>query len=356
MVEDEVDQADLAELVGQVARELLQRRLMITLERQHDLLVILGPVGSEEDPNEQLPRLDFRVVAIVQQYGLLDHVTGEALVHLVFDLALDAGIHGAVRVRLRQWPVNRSKPVSLPDPLAELLIFGLQTETGQHPADRVRAIIGDTRHDQRVECFQVGWSQPGGHMGCFPEFPCPYLCYPLADEHAAPGPAALARDGVIGKGEFDQADLAELLGQVMRDLPHRRLMITHERPDDLLVLLGPAGWEEDPDPQLPRLDFRVVAMVQQHRLLDHVAGEPGPHLVIDLALDAVQSGTVHVRLPQSPLNPNGSRMISRRASHFRPGGAGASRSKTRRQPSATRQARVPAALPVIWPTASGDFT
>ena len=65
---------------------------------------------------------------------------------------------------------------------------------------------------------------------------------------AAPGPVALAGDGVIGKGELDQPDLAEFLGQEMRDLLHRRLMITHERPDDLLVLLGPAGWEEDPDP------------------------------------------------------------------------------------------------------------
>jgi hypothetical protein len=41
---------------------------MITLERPEDLLVILGPVGSEEDPDEQLPRPDFRVVAIVQQH------------------------------------------------------------------------------------------------------------------------------------------------------------------------------------------------------------------------------------------------------------------------------------------------
>ena len=31
--------------------------------------------------------------------------------------------------------------------------------------------------------------------------------------------------------------------------------------------------------------------MQQHGLLDHVAGEPRPHLVIDLALDAVEPAT-----------------------------------------------------------------
>jgi len=56
----------------------------------------------------------------------------------------------------------RSKPVDLADPLAELLIFGLFAETGQHQANRVRTIIGDTRHDQRVDCFQSGRSQVGG--------------------------------------------------------------------------------------------------------------------------------------------------------------------------------------------------
>ena len=66
----------------------------------------------------------------------------------------------------------RSKPVDLPDPLAELLIFGLLAETGQHQTNRVRAIIGDTRHDQRVDCFQSGRSEVGGHMRCFPQFPC----------------------------------------------------------------------------------------------------------------------------------------------------------------------------------------
>ena len=72
--------------------------------------------------------------------------------------------------------MNRSKPVGLPDPFAELLIFGLLAETGQHPADRGRAIIGDARHDQRVECFQVGRSQPDVHTRCFPQFPFPYIC------------------------------------------------------------------------------------------------------------------------------------------------------------------------------------
>ena len=114
---------------------------------------------------------------------------------------------------------------------------------------------------------------------------------------------APAGDGVIGKGELDQPDLAQRLGQVGRELIHRRLMITRERADDLLIVLGPVGSKEDPDPQLPRLDFRVVAIVQQHGLLDHVAGEPRPHLVIDLALHAIKHGVVHVRLPQSPVNP-----------------------------------------------------
>jgi hypothetical protein len=43
--------------------------------------------------------------------------------------------------------------------------------------------------------------------------------------------------------------------------------------------------------------------VQQHGLLDHIAREALVHLVIDLALDALEHGTVHVRLPQSPVNP-----------------------------------------------------
>jgi hypothetical protein len=255
----------------------------------------------------------------VQQYDPLHCVAAEALVHLVFDLALEAVEHGAVRVRLRQWPVHRSQPPDLPGPLAELLIFGLLAEAGQHPADRGRAIIGDARHDQRVECFQVGRSQPHVHARCFRQFLFPYICYPLADDQVAPGTVAPAGDGVIGKGELDHPDLAQRLGQVARELLHRRLMITRERAGDLLVVLGPVSLEEDPDPQLPRLDFRVVAIVQQHGLLDRVAGEARPHLVIDLALDAIEHGTVHIRLPQSSVKPHGRRMISRQASHFRPG-------------------------------------
>jgi hypothetical protein len=42
------------------------------------------------------------------------------------------------------------------------------------------------------------------------------ICYPIADDHAAPGPVAPAGDGVIAEGELDQPDLAELLGQVTR--------------------------------------------------------------------------------------------------------------------------------------------
>jgi hypothetical protein len=34
--------------------------------------------------------------------------------------------------------VNRSRPVGLPDPLAELLIFGLLAETGQQSASIAR--------------------------------------------------------------------------------------------------------------------------------------------------------------------------------------------------------------------------
>ena len=65
------------------------------------------------------------------------------------------------------------------------------------------------------------------------------------------GPVAPAGDGVIGKGELDQPDLAQRLGQVARELLHRRQMITRERADGLLVLLGLVGSQEDPDPQLP---------------------------------------------------------------------------------------------------------
>jgi hypothetical protein len=43
-----------------------------------------------------------------------------------------------------------------------------------------------------------------------------------------------------------------------------------------------------PDPQVPRLDHRVVAVLQQPDPLHRVAGETGPYLVSDLALDNVQ--------------------------------------------------------------------
>ena len=58
------------------------RRLMITLERQDDLLVLLGSVGSQEDPDEQLPRLDLRVSPAYQPpfrfTGTLKKVTVQA--------------------------------------------------------------------------------------------------------------------------------------------------------------------------------------------------------------------------------------------------------------------------------------
>jgi len=92
----------------------------------------------------------------------------------------------------------RSKPVDFPDPLAELLIFGLLAETGQHQADRVRAIIGDTRHDQRVECFPPGRSLPGGHMRCFPQFPCPCVCRRMISRPASHyRPPALPGAGAV---------------------------------------------------------------------------------------------------------------------------------------------------------------
>ena len=63
----------------------------------------------------------------------------------------------------------RLKPADLPDPLAELLIFRLLAKVADRPADRLSPIIGDTSHDQRVECFQVGRSQPDIPRVCFPQ-------------------------------------------------------------------------------------------------------------------------------------------------------------------------------------------
>ena len=59
----------------------------------------------------------------------------------------------------------RSEPAGLPDPLAELLIFGLLAETGQHPA-----IIGQgTRRASAVmwlpSMAQLRWQNPAAGPG-----------------------------------------------------------------------------------------------------------------------------------------------------------------------------------------------
>jgi len=55
----------------------------------------------------------------------------------------------------------------------------------------------------------------------------------------------------------------------------------------LLVILRPVRVEQHPDPQVPRLDFGVVTVLQQHGLPHCAAGEACPHLVINLAFDPI---------------------------------------------------------------------
>jgi hypothetical protein len=72
-----LDHPDLPELCGQIDRELLDRCLVgLLVCGQGRLPVVLRPVHVEQHPGPQVPRLDFRVVAVSQEQcgaqGLLD--------------------------------------------------------------------------------------------------------------------------------------------------------------------------------------------------------------------------------------------------------------------------------------------
>jgi hypothetical protein len=58
-------------------------------------------------------------------------------------------------------------------------------------------------------------------------------------------------------------------------------------PPGLAVVLRLVRVEQDPNPQVARLDFRVVAVLQQRSLPHWGAGDACPRLLIDLVLDRV---------------------------------------------------------------------
>jgi hypothetical protein len=77
------------DLLGQVARELLDRRLVGARERLPRPLVVLGPVRFEEHPDPQVPWLHLRVFTVLQQHDLAHRAAGETRPDLVINLALD---------------------------------------------------------------------------------------------------------------------------------------------------------------------------------------------------------------------------------------------------------------------------
>jgi hypothetical protein len=118
----------------------------------------------------------------------------------------------------------------------------------------------------------------------------------LRDQHAHPGAVTVAGDRGV-EGEFQYPDLAELPYQVARELLHPRQVGVHERLQGPLVVLGTVRFGDYPDPQVPRLDFRVVAVLQQHDPA-HRAGETCLDLAIDLAFDRIQHIPARPGLPR----------------------------------------------------------
>jgi hypothetical protein len=106
--------------------------------------------------------------------------------------------------------------------------------------------------------------------------------------------------GIVAESELHVDDLVDLLCQVARELLDRRLVGVHERLLGPVVVLGSVRVEEYPDPQVPWLDLRVVAVLQQHDLAHRAAGETRPDLVINLAFDDIQHIPVHPGLPRRP--------------------------------------------------------
>jgi hypothetical protein len=88
-------------LVGQVARELVDRRLVSVRERLPRVLVVVGAVGDQEHPDPQVPWLDLRVVTVLQQRHLSHRAAGETRPDLVVELALDD---------IKHVPVHRGLP------------------------------------------------------------------------------------------------------------------------------------------------------------------------------------------------------------------------------------------------------
>jgi hypothetical protein len=98
---------------------------------------------------------------------------------------------------------------------------------------------------------------------------------------------------VFSGGELDLADLAEFPGHVVSELLHRRLVVMLEFPHRPLVVVGPVRREQHPDPQVSRLDLRVVTVLQQHHLPHRAARETLSGLRVDLAFNVVQPNPVH---------------------------------------------------------------
>jgi hypothetical protein len=108
---------------------------------------------------------------------------------------------------------------------------------------------------------------------------------------------AVAGDGHV-EGELEDPDLAELLGQITHERIDRGLVGVAERLQRPLPVLGTVGGGDHPDPEVARLDLRVVAVLQQPDPADRAAGETRPDLVVKLALDDIKHVPVHRGLPR----------------------------------------------------------
>jgi hypothetical protein len=63
---------------------------VLVVERVERLTALWFVVGRfDDDPGQQLPRLDLRLVAVLEHLDPLDRRTGKALVHLLGELLAD---------------------------------------------------------------------------------------------------------------------------------------------------------------------------------------------------------------------------------------------------------------------------
>ncbi len=81
------------------------------------------------------------------------------------------------------------------------------------------------------------------------------------------------------------------------ELLYGRLVVMLERLHRPLVVVGPVRHEQQPDPQVARLDLGVVTVLQQLHLSHRAAGESLSGLSVDLAFNVVQPSPVHRGLP-----------------------------------------------------------